>query len=115
MSERTIYDGDLIETLQNKLLELDASVDRLAKTGEDLARKEAEYKIALRAEVLKLRDEGQAVGVINMIVYGDRKIAGLRYKRDLAETIHNANQEHINATKLEIKIIESMIDREWNR
>lgn len=115
MSERIIYDENPQLTLQKKLIELDASIRRLPETGKDLAQKEAEYKIALRKEVLRLRDEGHAVGIINQIIYGDENIARLRFKRDVAEAIYQTNQEHINATKLEIRIIESMIDREWNK
>ena len=34
-------------------------------------------------------------------------------ERDVAETIYNTNQEHINCTKLKMRILESQIQREW--
>ena len=74
---------------------------------------EKNYKILLRQEVLKLRDEGTAIGVIDKICYGIPSVAEARYKRDIAETIYKANQEAINSLKLQIRIIDNQVDREW--
>lgn len=93
---------------------LDESVKRLRRNGEALAQAERDYKILLRQEVLKLRDEGMAVGVIDKTIYGVPSVAEARFKRDVADAMYRANQEHINATKLHLRIIESQINREWS-
>lgn len=93
---------------------LDESVKRLRRNGEALAQAEKDYKILLRQEVLKLRDEGMAVGVIDKTIYGVPSVAEARFKRDVADAMYRANQEHINATKLHLRIIESQINREWS-
>ena len=93
---------------------LDESVRRLRRNGETLAQAEKDYKILLRQEVLKLRDEGMAVGVIDKTIYGVPSVAEARFKRDVADAMYRANQEHINATKLHLRIIESQINREWS-
>lgn len=93
---------------------LDESVRRLRRNGETLAQAERDYKILLRQEVLKLRDEGMAVGVIDKTIYGVPSVAEARFKRDVADAMYRANQEHINATKLHLRIIESQINREWS-
>lgn len=41
------------------------------------------------------------------------KVAEARFKRDVAEAIYKANQEAINTLKLEIRLIESQIQREY--
>lgn len=105
---------DLMESLNKYSTELDESVRRLRRNGEALAQAERDYKILLRQEVLKMRDEGMAVGLIDKTVYGVPTIADARFKRDLAEAMYKANQEHINTTKLHLRIIESQIGREWN-
>lgn len=105
---------ELMNDLQRYRSELDQSVKRLRKNGEALAQAEKDYKILLRQEVLKMRDEGMAIGLINSTVYGVPTIAEARFKRDVAEAMYKANQEHINATKLHLKIIESQISREWS-
>lgn len=105
---------DLINDLQKYSTELDMSVKRLRRNGEALAQAEKDYKILLRQEVLKLRDEGMAVGIIDKTIYGVPSVAEARFKRDVAEAMYKANQEHINTTKLHLRIIESQISREWN-
>lgn len=104
---------DLMNNLQKYSTELDMSVKRLRRNGEALAQAEKDYKVLLRQEVLKLRDEGMAVGIIDKTIYGVPSVAEARFKRDVAEAMYKANQEHINTTKLHLRIIESQIEREW--
>ena len=63
--------------------------------------------------MLKLRDEKMAVTLIDLIIYGIRSVADLRLKRDIAKTIYETNQEHINSVKLQMRLIESQISREF--
>ena len=104
---------DLLNELQQKLKELDISVKQLRKSGSSYAKAERDYKIKLREECLKLRDEGMAIGMIDKTAYGIPSVADLRFQRDCAETVYKANQESINSIKLQIRILESQIDREW--
>ena len=53
------------------------------------------------------------VTLIAQIIYGVPEVAELRFKRDVAETIYQTNLEHINKTKLLIRIIDNQIAREW--
>ena len=106
---------DLMQSLQEYSEALDQSVKRLRKNGEALAQAERDYKILLRQEVLKLRDEGMAVGIIDKTIYGVPAVAEARFKRDIADAMYRANQEHINTTKLHLRIIESQISREWGK
>ena len=41
-------------------------------------------------------------------------IAGLKFQRDVAETAYKAAMEAINVYKLNIKVLEEQIQREWN-
>ena len=104
---------ELENELNTKLQELNVSIKKLRETGSEYAKAEREYKLLLRQEILKLRDEGQAIGVITLTCYGIPSVAEARFKRDIAETIYKANQEAINSIKLQIRIIESQIQREY--
>ena len=104
---------DLYNELNYKIKQLNESLKRLSENGSKYAEAERDYKILLRQEVLKLRDEGQAIGVISLTCYGIPKVAEARFKRDVAEAIYKANQEAINTLKLEIRLIESQIQREY--
>jgi len=107
-------DYDLYTELQNKRNDLNKCVRELRKTGSALARAEREYKVRLRAESLALRDQGMPVSLINLVVYGVEEVAELREKRDVAQVIYNANMDAVNAIKLELRLIESQLQREWS-
>ena len=43
------------------------------------------------------------------------EIAKLRFERDVAEVVYRSALEAINATKLQIKILDAQVEREWGR
>lgn len=94
--------------------QLSASIKELRKNGTDLAQKERDYKVLLRQEILKLRDEGMAVGIIDKICYGIPLVADKRFERDVAQTVYEANKEAINSLKLQIRIVQNVIDKEYS-
>lgn len=104
---------DLLNELQQKIRELDLSINRLRTSGTAYAEAERDYKVLLRQEVLKLRDEGCAIGVIDKICYGIPSVAEKRFHRDVCETIYKANLEEINSIKLQMRLIENQIQREY--
>jgi hypothetical protein len=105
---------ELFQEISMKRKQLDASVRELRQSGTAYASAEREYKILLRQECLKLRDEGMAVGMIDKVCYGIPAVAEARFKRDVAKAVYDANQEAINSLKLQIRLIESQIEREWS-
>ena len=104
---------DLITERETKQKQLDKAILDLRGNGTAYAEKEKNYKILLRQEVLKLRDEGVAIGVIDKICYGIPSVAEARYERDCAEAVYKANQEAINSIKLQLRIIDNQVAREW--
>ena len=93
--------------------ELTRSIGVLKRNGQKLAEAERDYKICLRQEALKLRANDMPVTLINQIVYGIPEVADKRLQRDIAEATYTANQEHINVTKLKLRILENQLAREW--
>lgn len=104
---------DLMEELERRTKILDASIKELTKTGKAYAEAEREYKIAVCKKALELKDGGMPVTLIQLVIYGYQEIATLRFKRDTAQVIYNANQEAINSTKLEIRILQNQIEKEY--
>lgn len=104
---------DLVEELQSKNKQLETSLKRLRKSGTDYAEAERDYKILLRKKCLELRDQGMAIGMIDKVCYGIQEVADARFKRDVCQTIFTANQEAINTLKLQMRLLESQIQREW--
>lgn len=105
---------ELYEELESLTKQLDVSIKSLRKTGGDYAKAERDYKVLLRQECLRLRDEGMAIGMIDKTCYGIPSVAEARFRRDVAESVYRANQEAINSIKLRMRLIESQIQREWS-
>lgn len=112
-----IYKGvfkiDLYEEIQRLMLELTASIRKLRDNGAKLAEAERDYKIKLRQEALKLRAGDMPVTLINNIIYGVPEVAEKRFKRDVEQANYDANKEHINVTKLKLRLLEAQLSREW--
>lgn len=92
-----------IELMQKRKL-LDTSVLKLRQSGTEYAQAERDYKVLLRQECLKLRDEGMAIGMIDKTCYGIPSVA---------EAVYRANMEAINSLKLQIRLIENQKSREY--
>ena len=106
---------DLWQQIELKIKELNVSVKSLRQTGTELATAEKDYKQKLCEEALRLKSEGMAVTLIDKIIYGVPEVANLRFKRDVCEAVYNANQEAINTLKLNIRILESQLQRDWGQ
>lgn len=105
---------DLYEAIEQLMAELTASIKRLRTNGAKLAEAERDYKITLRQEALKLRaGDNMPVTLINNVIYGMPEVAEKRFKRDVEQANYDANKEHINVTKLKLRILEAQLSREW--
>lgn len=105
---------DLWTEIQQKTKQLDYSVKELRKSGTAYAEAERAYKVKLRETALRLRSQDMAVGMINMTVYGVPEVAELRFQRDVAEAVYKANLEAIQSIKLQLRLLDSQISREWS-
>jgi hypothetical protein len=105
---------DLFNELENLTKQLSNSLKQLRTNGIKLAEAEKEYKIAVNKKALELRSNDTPVTLINQIIYGYEDIAELRFLRDSAEVVYGANKEAINTLKLQIRIVQNQLDKEWN-
>ena len=106
---------DLYLELQNKMSMLDKAVTTLARNGQRLAQAEQNYRIALAEKILTERDKGLPVTIIGDVCRGDREIAKLKFERDTAQAVYDANSEAINVWKVHARVLENQISREWGR
>ena len=112
-SNKGVFKIDLYEEIQRLMLELTVSIRKLRDNGAKLAEAERDYKLTLRQEALRLRAGDMPVTLINNIIYGVPEVAEKRFKRDVAQANYDANKEHINVTKLKLRILEAQLNREW--
>lgn len=104
---------DIYNELQEKSRLLDNSIKMLRKTGSDYAKAYTDYRVALAKELLILKDEGYAITLAGDIARGKPEIAHLKFEEISKEAIYKANMESINVLKLQIKILENQIEREF--
>lgn len=104
---------DLYMELQGKVSMLDKALQQLGARGRTYAKSEQDYRIALAEKILIEREKGTPVTIISDICRGDRKIAGLKFDRDVAETVYKAAMEACNVYKIQVRVLENQIDREY--
>ena len=104
---------DLYLELQSRVALLDAALKQLGVRGRTYAAAEQAYRTALAQKILSERDKGTPVTIINDLARGDRQVAKLKFDRDCAEVSYKAGLEACNVQKLQMKILENQIDREY--
>lgn len=108
-------DADLIEEIGQKTVLLDKAITRLGKRGRAYAQAEHDYRVEMAKKILVERENGTPVTIISDVCRGNPEIAKLRFERDVAEVVYKSAMEAINGYKLQIKILNDQLDREWNR
>ena len=99
--------------IQEKCKLLDNSIKMLRKTGSDYAKAYTDYRVALAKELLVLKNDGYAITLAGDIARGKPEIAHLKFEEISKEAIYKANMESINVLKLQIKVLENQIEREF--
>lgn len=105
--------NDLNDELQTKNKQLEQALSTVRANGIAYAQAEKEYKEAVSKESLRLRDEGMPVTLMDKVIYGLPSISTLRFQRDCALVVYEANKEAINVKKLQVRLIDEQISREW--
>lgn len=104
---------NLWQEIQDNIAKMEQTLTQLKRYGKEYAESERDYKIALRSEILRLRDEGKPATLILNLCYGTPEIAKLRLDRDIKENLHKACLEALNVYKLKLRILEAQLNREW--
>lgn len=105
--------ADLIQEIGAKSALLDTAIKQLGIRGRAYAQAEHDYRVAMRKKILDERAKGTPVTIISDLCRGDPEVAKLRLERDIAKTVYESAQEAINGFKLQIRILDSQIEREW--
>lgn len=105
---------DLINEIGQKSRLLDAAIRELGVRGRAYAQAERDYRVAMARKILEERDKGTPVTIISDICRGNPEIAKLRFERDCAEVVYKSALEAINAMKLQIRVLDAQVGREWS-
>lgn len=105
--------ADLMRELSAKVEMLDKALGALGDRGRAYAAAEQRYKVALAEKMLKERENGIPATILSDVCRGSREIAKLRFERDVAEQVYKAALEAINCYKIQIRVLENTIEREY--
>ena len=105
--------AELIQEIGVKTALLDKAISQLGVRGKAYAQAECDYRVALSKKMLEYRADGMPVTIISDICRGLPDIARLRLERDIALTVYESAKEAINGYKLQIKILDAQVEREW--
>lgn len=104
-----------IQQLNDLQLNLNDTISLMSIQGKDLSEAEMKYKIALREEALLMKDQGESATFINLTIHGVERVAKLRQERDFAQSRYEVSKEKIMSLKLNIRVLEGIIEREWGK
>lgn len=104
---------DLLNELADLIDKLNTSVRQVRKSGSEYAEADREYKTKLATKILELEAEGRPVTNLLYIARGDKEVADAKVRQISKEAIYKANLEAINSLKLQIKVLDAQIQREY--
>lgn len=105
---------DLLEEMKKLKTLLNTALAELKNRGTTYAKTYANYRKLLAQELLKLKAEGMPVTIAYDIARGKEEIANAKEQEIIAETLYKSCQEAINSYKLQMKILQEQIEKEYN-
>ncbi len=86
---------NILNLLQEKNRQLTMKNEEYEKLSEKLAEAKRNYKIARTQKITELKIKGESVTLIPKLVEGDKIVADLEYKMNVAEGVYKACSESI--------------------
>ena len=102
----------LSELIRDRELMKTAS-KQLKERGVALAVAEAEYQTAKAKRALAMQANGQSATMIQLVIKGDEEVSRKLFARDCAEAEYESAREALNVYKLDARLLEAQIDREY--
>lgn len=104
---------ELWESLDLIIKQLNEALSTLRQKGIEYCEANRKYQLQKTKEIMRLKQEGTPITLIPQMVKGLDNVADLDFDRNVADVVYKANMEAINVKKLELKVIEKQIEREY--
>lgn len=105
---------DLYSEEQRLRARLGDYIGEYRRCGIEHAKRDREYYVLKAAKTLEMKDAGVPATVIAQVIKGEESVAAAREKMLVAEVMTRAALEAIMSTKLQIKLVDSQLQREWS-
>ena len=102
-----------MQELWNLSHQLDEALKDLEVRSAKKAESEKQYKILARQKALQERNAGVPITFISQFLAGDPEVAEKKAIRDIEEALYYTTQEKINVLKLQLRLVNDQIVREY--
>ncbi len=102
-----------IQKMQELNTYLTTALAEYKKRGTDYAKAYKNYRMLLSQELLKLKAEGMPVTIAYDIARGTEQVANAKEQEIITECLYKSCQEAINTYKLQIKILQENINKDY--
>ena len=102
-----------IQKMQELNTYLTTALAEYKKRGTDYAKAYKKYRVLLSQELLKLKAEGMPVTIAYDIARGTEQVANAKEQEIITECLYKSCQEAINTYKLQIKILQENINKDY--
>jgi len=100
---------EIMNGMKEKNRMLSMKNDELAELSEKKAVADRDYKVAYAQKVAQLKINGESVTIIPSLAKGDKAVADLCYKADIAEGVFHACREKIKDLRVQIDSYRSLL------
>ncbi len=107
--------SDLWAQIEDRQRLAELGLRELGPRARTYAEAEKAYRIALADRILQLKAEGMPATLLGDLARGDREVARLKVARDCAEALYKAADHAINVYKLEARLLDNQLAREWGQ
>ena len=101
--------SDIMSGLASKNRLLTSKNEEYAGLAEKKAQAERDYKMMVRQEILKHKSDGHPVTIIPKLVDGQKIVAELKFKLDVAAAVERACLESIKDIRSQIDTYRSLL------
>lgn len=102
-----------IQKMQELNTYLTTALTEYKKRGTDYAKAYKNYRVLLSQELLKLKAEGMPVTIAYDIARGTEQVANSKEQEIITECLYKSCQEAIQTYKLQIKILQENINKDY--
>ena len=103
----------MYEEMENLISLLDLALKEYKTRGKEYAKAYKEYRVLVAKKLLELKANGMPVTIAYDIARGDEVVANAKEREIITETLYKSCQEAINTYKLQIKVLQEQINKEW--
>lgn len=106
---------DLLQELWEINGLLTKALEQFKERGREYAKAQRDYRVLLRKTILKLRTEGTPTTILSDLARGDENVAAAKEQETIAKTLLESCQEAINVYKIQLKVLQEQINKEWGK